>query len=163
MLLGDPYKFAIDFEKVETWNVDDTFCNGILMFFLNGEIFPKQVITTPLNYERIHLKNCWKNIVIDTKLFHMPKLEAFKKIHDFIFPENTDADNDYRFDITPSSFEEDSCHIYAVSDGHKVRILGAKLQYIREISKYDLKNLSVSETVIPFEEFCSVMSAFTSW
>lgn len=162
MLLGNPYNFAVYFEKIEEWNIDDVFCNGVLMFFLNGEIFPKKVIITPLNSERVNLKDCWKNIGTDTKLFSMPKLEAFRKIYDLTFPENTDIYNDYRFDITPLSFEEDSCHVFAVSNGDEVRILGAKLRYICEISRHDLKNCSVTETVIQYQEFCSIMSSFAT-
>ena len=37
MIIGDPYKFAIDMQKIEEWNYsgDNTFLNGVLLFFID--------------------------------------------------------------------------------------------------------------------------------
>lgn len=41
MIVGDPYRFAIDMQKIEEWNYceDNTFLNGVLLFFIDGTIF----------------------------------------------------------------------------------------------------------------------------
>ena len=33
MIIGDPYKFAILSGVINEWNIDDTFCNGVLLNF----------------------------------------------------------------------------------------------------------------------------------
>ncbi len=45
MIIGDPYKFAILSEVINEWNIDDAFCNGVLLFCVNGDIYPKEVVT----------------------------------------------------------------------------------------------------------------------
>lgn len=42
MLIGDPYKFAIFINTVKEWNIDDTFYSGVLLFSVDGGLFPKQ-------------------------------------------------------------------------------------------------------------------------
>ncbi len=50
MILGDPYKFSIFIQTIKEWNYDDTFNSGVLLFCVNGDIFPKEIHTVPLNY-----------------------------------------------------------------------------------------------------------------
>ncbi len=45
MIIGDPYKFAILSGVINEWNIDNTFCNGVLLFCVNGDIYPKEVVT----------------------------------------------------------------------------------------------------------------------
>ncbi len=37
MIVGDPYRFAIDMQKIEEWNYceDNTFLNGVLLFSID--------------------------------------------------------------------------------------------------------------------------------
>lgn len=43
MVIGDAYKFAVILQTITEWNIDDTFCNGILLFGVNGDIYPKNI------------------------------------------------------------------------------------------------------------------------
>ena len=152
MIFGDPYKFAIISKKIKEWNMDENFCNGVLLFCVNGGMFPKEILTAPLNSEINPLKEKLQNISVNIEIFNMNKEEAFKQIYNVTFPEDNNIDNDYQFDITPLSFPEDNCYIFAVSDGVLVRILAAKLKYIVEESRHVLQNVDINETFISVEE-----------
>lgn len=152
MILGDPYKFAIIVKTIKEWNVDETFCNGILLFCIDGSIYPKEIFTATLKSEINLLKENLENIAVDNELFYAEKEGAFNQIYNMVFPANSDLDNDYRFDITPLSFSDDNCYIFAISNGTQVRILAAKLKYIKIFSRHNLKNVDIKETFISAKE-----------
>ena len=159
MLLGNPYKFAVITKTIKEWNVDKTFCNGVLLFCVDGNIFPKEVLTATLNSELNPLKEKLENIAINVEIFNMEKEAAFKQIYNVTSPEDINLDNDYQFDITPLSFPEDNCYIFAVSDGTQVRILAAKLKYIKEKSRHMLKNININEAFISAQEMKEIAKA----
>ena len=157
MILGDPYKFAIIIKIIKEWNIGEAFGNGVLLFCVDGSIFPKEIFTASLNSEINPLKEKLKNIAANNEIFKMEKEAAFKKIYNITFPEDVDLDNDYQFDITPLSFPEDNSYIFAVSDGARIRILASKLKYIREESRHKLKNINVYEAFISMEEMKEIV------
>lgn len=152
MILGEPYKFAILFSEVKTWNLDDTFCNGILFLGVDGEIFPKRFVTATLKSEIIPLKEKLENIVRDEQLFETEKEKAFKHIYEITFPQDITRHNDYRFNITPPSLEEDDCYVFSVSNGELVKILAAKLEYVVERSRHNLDSITVREAILSLTE-----------
>lgn len=152
MLLGNPYKFAIIIEKIEEWNLDETFRNGVLLVCVDGSLFPKEILTATLNSEINPLKESLGNIAVNEKIFTMEKEEAFEQIYNITFPEDVSLENDYRFDITPLLLCDNNCYIFAVSDGVSVRILAAKLEYRKEWSRHLIKNADISETFISIQE-----------
>lgn len=158
MILGDPYKFSIIISTIKEWNLDDTFCNGVLLFCINGDFFPKYIVTSSLKGEVFYLKEKLINLSIDIELYKMQKNKAFVEIYNKVFPEDTNNDNDYRFDITPESCSDNNCYIFAVSNGKQARIMAAKLDYIIEESRHDLKDINVSETSIPITELEEIIS-----
>ena len=56
MIIGDPYKFAILSEVINEWNIDGTFCNGVLLFCVNGDMYLKEVVTATLGSEIEYLR-----------------------------------------------------------------------------------------------------------
>ena len=84
MIIGDPYKFAIDMQKIEEWNYsgDNTFLNGVLLFFIDGAIFPTEIRTATLISELEPLKNVLENPIIDKRLFNMEKGDAYMELYD---------------------------------------------------------------------------------
>lgn len=153
MLIGDPYKFAILFEKVSVWNIDTGFFNGFLIFSINGNMFPKVIINTTLNSELKLFCESSSNLIIDERLFNLTKEEMFSEIYIRTFPSDFEIDNDYRFDLSPASLSDNDCFIFAVSDGENVRITAAELNYNIEESRHELFGVDVSEAVIPIDEF----------
>jgi len=157
MILGDPYKFSIIIDAVNEWNVDDAFDNGILIFCIDEDFFPKEAITSTLKSEIHYLKEKLKNLTINEELYNMQKDKAFIEIYNITFPYDINIDNDYRFDISPQSFADNDCFVFAVSNGEQVRIMASKLDYIVEDSRHDLKGINVSETFIDISEINKII------
>ena len=160
MILGEPAKFAIVFDVVKEWNTDSSFNNGVLMISVDWKVYPgNEIVNATLNFEIPNLKDCMSNIGVDEQLFELPKDEAFTKMYDLRFPEDWDVDEDYRFDISPEIISDNDCLIFAVSNGMQVRVLAAtNLEYIKTESRFNLKNIEISETYISIEEWNEILS-----
>ena len=159
MILGNPAQFAVMFEIVNEWNIDSSFNNGILIFSVDWKVYPQnEIINATLNFEIPNLKEYMSNICEDKQLFELPKYEAFIKIYNLRFLEDWDVDEDYRFDISPVAFSDNNCLIFAVSNGSMVRVLAtSNLEYIKAESRYDLKNIEISEAYITIEEWNEIL------
>lgn len=163
MILGEPARFAVIFEIVDEWNVDSSFNNGILMFSVDWKVYPgNEIINATLNFEIPNLKECMSNIGVNEQIFGLPPNEAFITIYNLRFPEDWDVDEDCRFDISPEVFSDNNCLIFAVSNGSMIRILAtSNLEYIKPESRYNLKNIEVSETYITIEEWNEIFMKLT--
>ena len=164
MIIGDPYKFAILSGVINEWNIDDTFCNGVLLFCVNGDIYPKEVVTATLRCEIEYLKQKLRSLTIDKRLYALPPQQAFAEIYGITFPEDMDSDNGDCFDITPASLSDHNCFVFAVCDGVNIRILASELAYERENSRHRLENIIISETfltVSELREIIAVLEGFT--
>ena len=164
MIIGDPYEFAILSGVINEWNMDDTFCNGVLLFCVNGDIYPKEVATATLRCEIEYLKQKLRNLTTDKRLYILPPQQAFAEIYGITFPEDMDSDNEDCFDITPASLSDHNCFVFAVCDGVNIRILASELAYERENSRHRLENIIISETfltVSELREIIAVLEGFT--
>ena len=158
MILGNPYKFSVFISTIKEWNIDNEFCNGVLLFCIDGNIFPKKIVTAPLKCEIQLLKEKLRNLITNERLYNMQRDKAFAEIYNITFPEDISIDNDYRFDITPESFADENCYVFAVSNGKEVRIMATKLNYIVEESRHELSNVDISETFIEIEDLNQIIS-----
>ena len=158
MILGNPYKFSVFISTIKEWNIDNEFCNGVLLFCIEGNIFPKKIVTATLKYEIQLLKEKLRNLITNESLYNMQRDKAFAEIYNITFPEDISIDNDYRFDITPESFADENCYVFAVSNGTEVRIMATKLNYIVEESRHELSNVDISETFIEIEDLNQIIS-----
>ena len=79
MIFGNPYQFAIIAKTIKEWNIDENFCNGILLFCVNGSFFPKEVLTAPLNSEINPLKEKLQHISVDIEIFNMARRKHLNK------------------------------------------------------------------------------------
>jgi len=87
-IIGDPYKFSIFVNLIKEWSSDNfTWCNGVLLFCIDGALFPKIVTTTTLNSEITPLIENLKNIPINKKLYCMEKEKAFIEMYHTRYPE----------------------------------------------------------------------------
>lgn len=82
MILGDPYKFAILSGMIDEWNIDHVFCNGILLFCVDGDIYPKEIVTATLRCEIESLKQKLRNFTIDKQLYALPPQQAFVSVRE---------------------------------------------------------------------------------
>lgn len=159
MIVGNPYKFAILSGIINEWNIDDTFCNGFLLLCVNGDIYPKEIVTATLRCEIEYLKQRLQNITIDKRLYALQPQQAFKEIYDITFPEDIDNDNSECFDITPASLSDHNCFVFAVCDGINVRILASRLDYEMENARHKLQDIAVSETLVSIGEVKEIISS----
>ena len=52
MIIGNPHTFAIITQAVKEWNIEGSFwSSGVLLFCIDGALFPKQIATATLNSE----------------------------------------------------------------------------------------------------------------
>ena len=158
MILGNPYKFSVFISTIKEWNIDNEFCNGVLLFCIDGNIFPKKIVTATLKCEIQLLKEKLRNLITNERLYNMQRDKAFAEIYNITFPEDISIDNDYRFDITPESFADENCYVFAVSNGKEVRIMATKLNYIVEESRHELSNVDIIETFIEIEDLNQIIS-----
>ena len=161
MVLGDPDYFSIFCETIKEWNVDGAYGNGILLFCLNGQLYPPEIMSTLLNCEVWPLREKLRNIAQDEQMYSMEKEKAFIEMFNVTFPdflEDESCNNDYRFEISPYALEDYHCFAFAVSNGKSVRILAAKLNYNKEVSRHELNNIEVNEVYISHEELEKIAS-----
>ena len=151
MILGNPYKFSVFISTIKEWNIDNEFCNGVLLFCIDGNIFPKKIVTATLKCEIQLLKEKLRNLITNERLYNMQRDKAFAEIYNITFPEDISIDNDYRFDITPESFADENCYVFAVSNGKEVRIMATKLNYIVEESRHELSNVDLNQIISQLE------------
>jgi len=165
MIIGNPYKFSIFIRAIKEWNAGESvWCNGVLLFCIDGVLFPKYVTTATLNSEIRPLKEKLENLTIEVKLYEMEKGKAFIKMYNTTFPEwdpqwdnESEICNDYRYFISPTILSDFNCHIYAVSNGSQIRILAAELNYIIEESTHNLNDFKISETFITNDELNQII------
>ncbi len=159
MVLGDPDRFAVIFEIVDEWNIDSSFNNGILMFSVDGKVYPRnEIMNATLNFELPNLKRCMSDICVNEQIFGLSKYEAFINIYNLRFPKDRDVDGDYRYDISPVVFSDNNCLVFAVSNGDMMRVLAASdLEYIKAESRHDLKNIEVNETYITIVKWNEIL------
>ncbi len=148
MIIGNPDCFAVIVDVVEGWNVDKSFQNGILFLAISSEIFPKEIQSATLSYEFAELTESLKNIPVDRKIFSMPTEKAYNELHNLVYPDDWDIDNDYRYSISTPSFYDHNYLVFAVSNGEKIRILAGKPYYCREESRDILEGVKITETFI---------------
>ncbi len=156
MLLGDPYRFAVLAEVIPVWNVDETFGNGVLLLAVDGQFFPREIVTAPLKGELYWLQEKLQHLSVEEALYQLPKAQAFAAIYALTFPEDRALDNDYRFDLTPDSLADQGCFVFAVASGDKVRILAAALAYDAGRSRYELEQALISEAFLSAGEIAEI-------
>lgn len=160
MLLGDPYKFAIIMETIKEGDmVDDFWHNGVLLFCVDGAIFPKRILTAPLVSEIDSLKENLEKIAVNDRIFDMKKKDAFEYIYNISYPENWDENTDFQYEITPLTFPEDNCDVFAFSDGNQVRILAAKCPRNKNTMRPTFKNVTIKEAFISVQEMKEIAKA----
>lgn len=142
MIIGNPDKFAFWIEKVSEWS-NESFVNGLLYAFVNGEIFPKKIRTTTLSSDLYALLEggVFSSLPTDEGLFALPDKELFDELRKVRYPacftENENTDEDYRYDIDLHELSDCGYHIFAVSDAKRVRIL---IGYWENCDCFDLVN-----------------------
>ena len=160
MIIGTPYQFSIIAKVLDEWNEErQPFYNGILLFCIDGALFPKEIVTATLGADIPELKKNLLKIIVDEKIFSKEKECAFREMYMATFPDDNEVDNDYQYLISPTTLSDLHCFVFAVSNGKQTKILASKLDYTENDSYYSLDGIYIAETVISNDELHKIVLA----
>ena len=161
MIIGNPYQFSIISKVIDEWNEKGckTFQNGVLLICIDGNVFPKEVVTATLAREIPILEQSLKELAVNKELFDMEREKAFTELYRIRFPDyKSGICEDYQYDISPDSLADMSCYVFAVSNGTQIRFLAAELEYILAESTHNLTNANIAEAFATNDELRNIIS-----
>ena len=147
MVIGDPCKFGFIIERIREWEASATYQSGIVFLFLDNTIYPDTVRNTTLNVDLYHLTrddSPFMNPVIDPDLYELEKEQLFKTLYETAYPEDIEADNDYKHVWPLQEIGDAGFDIFSVSNGKKIKIFGAKL-HIDDVDLLNMVELDLDE------------------
>lgn len=147
MVIGDPCKFGFIIERIREWEASGTYQSGIVFLFLDNTIYPDTVRNTTLNVDLYHLTrddSPFMNPVIDPDLYELEKEQLFKTLYETAYPEDIEADNDYKYVWPLQEIGDAGFEIFSVSNGKKIKIFGAKL-HIDDVDLLNMVELDLDE------------------
>lgn len=159
MLIGDPYKFAVLFDRVKNWNASLTDYNGFFAFCINGRLFPDEIENAVISAGVIDIKESLSEIPDNGVLFDMDAKDAVCILYDLVYPEYDDEKsdeenkaNDFRYLLSIEEMVDDNYFVFAVEKEEQIRILGIKVEYDFEEKRVVLDNSEISEVILEKEE-----------
>ena len=147
MVIGDPCKFGFIIERIREWEASATYQSGIVFLFLDNTIYPDTVRNTTLNVDLYHLTrddSPFMNPVIDPDLYELEKEQLFKTLYETAYPEDIEADNDYKYVWDLQEIGDAGFEIFSISNGKKIKIFGAKL-HIDDVDLLNMVELDLDE------------------
>ena len=147
MVIGDPCKFGFIIERIREWEASSTYQSGIVFLFLDNTIYPDTVRNTTLNVDLYHLTrddSPFMNPVIDPDLYELEKEQLFKTLYETAYPEDIEADNDYKYVWDLQEIGDAGFEIFSISNGKKIKIFGAKL-HIDDVDLLNMVELDLDE------------------
>ena len=147
MVIGNTYKFGFIIERIREWEASATYQSGIVFLFLDNTIYPDTVRNTTLNVDLWHLTrddSPFMNPVIDPDLYELEKEQLFKTLYETAYPEDIEADNDYKYVWPLEEIGDAGFDIFSVSNGKKIKIFGAKL-HIDDVDLLNMVELDLDE------------------
>ena len=147
MVIGNTYKFGFIIERIREWEASATYQSGIVFLFLDNTIYPDTVRNTTLNVDLYHLTrddSPFMNPVIDPDLYELEKEQLFKTLYETAYPEDIEADNDYKYVWPLDEIGDAGFDIFSVSNGKKIKIFGAKL-HIDDVDLLNMVELDLDE------------------
>ena len=147
MVISDLCKFGFIIERIREWEASDTYQSGIVFLFLDNTIYPDTVRNTTLNVDLYHLTrddSPFMNPVIDPDLYELEKEQLFKTLYETTYPEDIEADNDYKYVWPLLEIGDAGFDIFSVSNGKKIKIFGAKL-HLDDVDLLNMVELDLDE------------------
>lgn len=128
MVIGDPYKFSVLFDRVKSWNVSINDDNGFFGVSIDGKIFPDMVINAIIPVSLLEIKNSLNSIPINEDIYNLGTSDAFKALYNLVYPQSDDY-NDYRYELATADLTDHNNLVFAVAGKEKVKIFAAELKY----------------------------------
>lgn len=151
MVIGDPYKFSILFDRVKSWNASLNDNNGFFGLSIYGKMFPDTVINAIIPVSLFELKNSLSNIPVNEEIYNLSSNDAFKALYNLVYPQNYDY-NDYRYELATADLTDNNNLVFAVGGKEKIRIFAAKLEYDVEESYHIFDESALLEVILDKSE-----------
>lgn len=159
MIIGDPYKFAIIFDRVAAWNSSLSDNNGYFSFCIDGKMFPDIALNAILSVSIKEVKNSLVDIPVNEEIFDMDSKDAIPILYDLVYPvyddeksDEENKDNDFRYLISIEESVDDKYYAFAVEKDEKIRILGAKGNYDFDKKSLSFDNSEIIEIILEKED-----------
>ncbi len=159
MIIGDPYKFAIIFDRVVAWNSSLSDNNGYFSFCIDGKMFPDIALNAILSVSVKEVKNSLVDIPVNEEIFDMDSKDAIRILYDLVYPvyddeksDEENKDNDFRYLISIEESVDDKYYAFAVEKDEKIRILGAKGNYDFDEKSLSFDNSEIIEIILEKED-----------
>lgn len=110
MIIGDPFKFAIQFDSVNEWNSDNFWRNGAFSLYINGVRLPDLLDVIEL---RVTLA-CYVKLEKITTVSGNEKLSAehiYKTTNSYLFGDGLNYIEGV-YDLTCTAMSDVGCHAY---------------------------------------------------
>lgn len=156
MVIGDPYKFSILFDRVKSWNVSLNDNNGFLGVSIDGKMFPDMVINAIIPVSLLEIKNSLSSIPLNEKIYNLGTNDAFKALYNLVYPPNDDY-NDYRYELATSDLTDNNNLVFAVAGKEKVKIFAAELKYDIEESCHIFDESALRTVVLDKSEVSQII------
>jgi hypothetical protein len=124
MLFGNPHKFAVWLDRVESWSTHG-FDNGCIAFFLRGALFCSQNATLNIDLYSLSKLPCLTTSVEDDRVFHMPLVEAYSELCERALPpSDSDAEkSDYTHLVSARCLLDEGHNVFLVESGSLARLI----------------------------------------
>lgn len=144
MIIGDPYKFAVIVQVINEWS--ETWMNGVFMLTINGKIIPDGIFTSSLECDckemDDNLNRMLSCLPVNMEFYELDSREAFIRMYNLACPNNIDIDNDYRFKVSTSGFEDNDYWVFAVSNGSDIRFIASKLIFGDNVDAFSVDKMT---------------------
>lgn len=164
MMIGDPYRFAVLFDRVSAWNPSATDCNGYFALCIDGKLFPEMIINAIIPVDVVEVKETLSGIPVNETIYDMDKENSFKALYELVFPEFDDdksdeenKDNDYRYLLSIEEMTDDDYLVFAVEGRGKIRILAGQLEYDWAESRHIYDEQAIHELILDKHEVDKVI------
>lgn len=151
MLIGDPYKFAVLFDRVKNWNASLADNNGLFALCIDGKLFPDEVINAVISVSIYDVKDSLNGIPINEKIYDMNTENSFKALYELVYPDydnEDDQDNDYRYLLATPDLTDLNYLVFAVEGRGNIKILAAKLEYDFEEERDIFDKSAITEIIL---------------
>lgn len=148
MLVGDPDRFAIWLDAVESWSTD-YFDNGCLAYLVGGRTVVSFNSTLNSDISLLSSMCCMGESVQDCDLFSLPASLAFSKLVERAFPQVDSGSNqsDYKHVITVGSLLDEGCRAFLIEESEKAKIIMCEGKINPEITEIILVRGEFQEVV----------------
>lgn len=151
MLIGDPYKFAVLFDRVADWNNSIKDNNGLFALCIDGKLFPDIVINAVISVSVHDVKESLSGIPVNEMIYDMDTENSFKALYEFVYPDIDNYENnvyDYRYELATTDLTDIDNIVFAVEGKRKIKILAAKLEYDFAESTHVFDKSAITEIIL---------------